>query len=98
MTGTSVNPLLRAAYLSRGRDKGKVSLMIPWVGLEDQAFVLPEGKRFAKRSEQEEYIRDWLRAAGMKEEADDLDIAWYVHLYICVVRCWQKTTTKRRLS
>lgn len=78
MTGTSVNPLLRAAYLSRGREKGKVSLMIPWVGLEDQEFVLPEGKRFDKQEEQEAYIRDWLRNAGMKQEADDLQIAWFV--------------------
>lgn len=134
MTGTSVNPLLRAAYLTRGRDPGKVrkdgvprpsthvrrffwpfrflhcptclfypssnlmyslslslslsapgeinrhwqvSLMIPWLSLEDQDFVLPEGRRYETKREQESYIRDWLRGAGMTSEADDLGIAWY---------------------
>lgn len=36
MTGTSINPLLRAAYLSRGRPSGKVYLMVPWLPLEEQ--------------------------------------------------------------
>ena len=87
MTGTSVNPLLRAAYLTRGREPGKVSLMIPWVGLEDQKYVLPEGCRYETRVEQEAYIRDWLRASGMAEEADDLDIAWYEARYHQVAGC-----------
>ncbi|CAN0290511.1 unnamed protein product, partial [Hapterophycus canaliculatus] len=77
MTGTSVNPLLRAAYLSRGRDPGKVTLMIPWLGTEDQEFVLPEGRRYETREGQEAYIREWLRGSGMTREADDLGITWY---------------------
>ncbi|CAN0113027.1 unnamed protein product, partial [Laminaria digitata] len=87
MTGTSVNPLLRAAYLTRGREPGKVSLMIPWVGLEDQKYVLPDGCRYETRQEQEAYIRDWLRASGMAEEAELLDIAWYEARYHQVAGC-----------
>lgn len=36
MTGTAVNPLLRAAYLANKRPKGKVFLMIPWLTKEEQ--------------------------------------------------------------
>eukprot|EP00752_Nemacystus_decipiens_P002053 g1966.t1 len=87
MTGTSVNPLLRAAYLTRGREPGKVSLMIPWLGPEDQHFVLPEGRRYESKRDQESYIRDWLRGAGMTSEADDLGIAWYDARYHQVAGC-----------
>ncbi|CBN79076.1 Digalactosyldiacylglycerol synthase, family GT4 [Ectocarpus siliculosus] len=87
MTGTSVNPLLRAAYLTRGRDPGKVSLMIPWLGLEDQHFVLPDGHRYERKEDQEAFIRGWLRGAGMTSEADDLRIAWYDARYHQVAGC-----------
>ncbi|CAN0241338.1 unnamed protein product [Ectocarpus sp. 12 AP-2014] len=36
MTGTSINPLLRAAFLARGRDADMVTLMVPFLSLEDQ--------------------------------------------------------------
>lgn len=36
MTGTSINPLLRAAYLAKDRPEGKVYLMIPWLPREEQ--------------------------------------------------------------
>ncbi len=36
MTGTAVNPLLRAAYLTRGRPEGKIFLVVPWIPIEDQ--------------------------------------------------------------
>lgn len=51
--------------------------MIPWLGLEDQHFVLPDGHRYERKEDQEAFIRGWLRGAGMTSEADDLRIAWY---------------------
>ena len=37
MTGTSINPLLRAAYLAKERPAGKIHLMVPWLEKEEQA-------------------------------------------------------------
>lgn len=59
MTGTSVNPLLRAVYLARGDDTREVTLMVPWLAKADQAIVYPRETTFETPSEQETYIRRW---------------------------------------
>lgn len=41
MTGTSINPLLRAAYLAKDRPAGKIHLMVPWLEKEEQAVSYP---------------------------------------------------------
>ena len=80
-TGTAVNPLLRAAYLTHGRAEagGSVTLCIPWLERKaDQEKIYGKSQTFDSPSEQEAYIRDWLRdTADMPEAAIDLRIRWY---------------------
>eukprot|EP00168_Porphyra_purpurea_P000659 TRINITY_DN1075_c0_g1_i13.p1 TRINITY_DN1075_c0_g1~~TRINITY_DN1075_c0_g1_i13.p1 ORF type:complete len:731 (-),score=211.40 TRINITY_DN1075_c0_g1_i13:889-3081(-) len=60
MTGTAVNPLLRAVYLAR--EGHRVSLVIPWLeNAEDQERVFPKGVFFESQEEQSEYIYNWVR-------------------------------------
>lgn len=81
MTGTAVNPLLRAAYLSTGRKAagGSVTLMLPWVErTEDKKRIYGDENMFETPEDQEEYVRSWLRdTANMKEASVDLNIRWY---------------------
>jgi digalactosyldiacylglycerol synthase len=81
MTGTAVNPLLRAAYMTRGRKEkgGSVTLLLPWVERpSDQKRIYGKAERFASPDEQEEYIRNWLHdEAEMKDASVDLNIKWY---------------------
>ena len=92
-TGTAVNPLLRAAYLHRRTQEinrnamiteppqSWVVLVIPWLELrEDQELLY--GQVFTNTTQQEAYIRDWLRhQANMPDVADALEIAWYPARY-----------------
>lgn len=89
-TGTSVNPLLRAAYLHQRlkniniranmtTDKGSyVTLIIPWLELPEDQEKIYNGHVFGDPQEQEAYVRDWLRnQAGLPEAADELNLHFY---------------------
>ena len=81
MTGTAVNPLLRAAYMTIGRSEvgGSVTLMLPWLERqEDQEQVYGPNNVFDSPEEQELYIRNWLRdAAKLPTPSEELKIKWY---------------------
>lgn len=75
-TGTAVNPLLRALYLTRGRPKHYVTLMIPWLESKKSQEQL-YGQHFNTREEQEAWIRDYCRnRANCAQEEKDLRI-WF---------------------
>lgn len=74
MTGTAVNPLFRAAYLSKSAQQ-KVTLLVPWLCKSDQELVYPNKLIFSSPEEQEAYIRNWLDdRVGFKT---DFKIAFY---------------------
>jgi hypothetical protein len=80
-TGTAVNPLLRAAYLTKGRKPlgGSITLMLPWLKRKsDQERVYGVDNTFETPEAQEDYIRSWLRDdAGFVEASQELKIQWY---------------------
>jgi len=78
MTGTAVNPLLRAASLSRYQrqrfqtgSRSTVTLVIPWLDLaSDRQLLYGDEWKEKSQAEQEAYIRDWLvTKANMPDEA-----------------------------
>lgn len=74
MTGTAVNPLFRAAFLSQTK-KQKVTLLVPWLCKSDQELVYPSNLTFTSPEEQEGYIRNWLEERiGFKA---DFNISFY---------------------
>lgn len=89
MTGTAVNPLLRALYFQQSRSSpdAKVTLVIPWVESEKERLeVYGHNVTFKNgregRKEQEALVRDWaMNKAGMVEEAKLLRIQFYPATY-----------------
>jgi len=59
LTGTSVNPLLRAAYLAVDPSR-QVTLVIPWLARSDQELLFPHNKTFDLPGEQEAFVREWI--------------------------------------
>lgn len=81
MTGTAVNPLLRAAYMTDGRTEegGSVTIMLPWLERkQDRDSVYGDNRQFDTPEEQEAYIRTWLvEKAKLPQAGDRLNIEWY---------------------
>ena len=79
MTGTSVNPLLRAAYLAhRGETSCRVTLVVPWLPLCDQKLVHPNAI-FENPEQQKEHVRGWL--SGRVDFDPSFDIRFYPGRY-----------------
>lgn len=81
MTGTAVNPVLRAAYMTNGRSEvgGSVTLMLPWLERrQDQEQVYGSNRIFENPEAQETHIREWLRdSAKLPTASEELKIKWY---------------------
>ena len=78
LTGTSVNPLLRAAYLAKERPEGMITLMVPWLEKDDQELTFPPNVRVNHPDEQREYVKKWLiEDAQLPLAAQRLQISFY---------------------
>jgi hypothetical protein len=61
-TGTAVNPLLRALYLTRGRAAHAVTLLLPWLpDAEQRTKLYGSDCNFQNPQDQEEWIREYCR-------------------------------------
>jgi len=83
MTGTSINPLLRAAHLA---SKGyTVSLLLPWIDISQQRLLFPSGVTFDEPRQQEHWIREWLRelrvVSNLEALEERLSLRWYPAIY-----------------
>jgi digalactosyldiacylglycerol synthase len=80
MTGTAINPLLRAHYLSEQGIPRSVTLVLPWLSLPDQKTVFPNSLTFEAPEQQEKYVRDWVEARTGKS-SDAFKVSFYPGRY-----------------
>lgn len=79
MTGTAVNPLLRAAYLANGKAE-RVHLVLPWLEREeDRVSLYGETWRHVSTEFQENYIQEWV--AQNVAPNIQLHMHWYASRY-----------------
>ena len=61
LTGTAVNPALRAAFLAAAVPASStVTLVVPWLPPTDQAELFPGGASFATPADHEAALRSWV--------------------------------------
>jgi hypothetical protein len=81
MTGTAVNPLLRAAYMTDERTEagGSVTIMLPWLERKpDRDSLYGKNREFDTPEEQENFLRTWLmETAKLPQASERLKIEWY---------------------
>lgn len=76
MTGTSVNPVLRALYLAH--DGHRVTLIVPWIPPEQQSHIFAKGSPlFTTRQQQRDFIHNW----GYKQLPATFDVLFYEGVY-----------------
>lgn len=82
MTGTAINPLLRAHYLACANPDmdRQVTLYVPWLNKADQAIVYPHKLSFETPESQEQYVRDWV-SKRTGEDTKHFSISWYPGRY-----------------
>ena len=88
MTGTAVNPLLRAAHLVRKTQEINnstthhqwVTLVVPWLELPHDQQAL-YGRIFENEDHQEEYIRTWLAENAEMPDAADPSTGLVIRFY-----------------
>ena len=80
MTGTAVNPALRAAYMV-GTGYEDVTLLLPWLEDDNDQRTLFNGRVFANKSEQELFVRDWIQKNAPDADASTLKLGWYPSRY-----------------
>jgi len=85
LTGTAVNPLLRALNLAKMHKP--VVLMLPWLEQDNQKTLFPKGQSFESPAAQEEAICRWCKERA-KIDPENLPIRfrWYQAKYVENVR------------
>lgn len=77
MTGTAINPLLRAAYFAKAGHT--VSIVVPWLeSPEDQRKVYPHGTSFTSREQQTNVIQTWI---GNEVPSVNVNVRYYEGVY-----------------